>query len=370
MNRFLRSITLKITGATLLLLTLVVVTINIITNYQMDNHFQMYLLMNGSNAGHFLNGSNEKVFFDSFHHSIHWLSVAIVALGTIVSYFIARGITIPLCKLTVSAKAIAAGDFAARADVKTNDEVGELAISFNDMAGSLQASEARQLQLLADIAHELKTPLTIIQGNLEGMLDGVVENSVATIQSLLQETAQLKYLVNDLRDLMLLESADSLINKDLISVGQLLERTARSFKPLADAKNIIITTKLPAELEIAADSRRISQIIGNLLTNAIRHSLIGGKIEIDCVETVDAGKAFVEIAISDNGEGIEPADLPFIFDCCFRSDRSRTKDTGGSGIGLAVVKRFVAAHGGTISVKSKIGNGTTFCVRLPKSDLG
>ena len=366
MNRFLRSITLKITGATFLLLALVVVTINIITNYQMDNHFQMYLLMSGSNKENGMIGANEKAFFDHFHHSIHWLSAGIVVLGTIVSYFIARGITIPLCQLTASAKAIAAGDFIARADVKTNDEVGVLATSFNDMAASLQRSEARQKQLLADIAHELKTPLTIIQGNLEGIMDGVVDNSVKTIKSLLQETAQLKYLVNDLRDLLLLENDALLVDKKSIDIGQLLERAARNFKLLADEKNLAIIFKLPVGLEITADDRRMTQVIGNLLTNAIRHSALGGTIEISAVERLESNYPVVEISVRDNGEGIEAADLPFIFDCYFRGDRSRAKATGGSGIGLAIVKRLVEAHGGAISVKSKIGNGTTFCVRLPK----
>ncbi|MEI6287290.1 MAG: HAMP domain-containing sensor histidine kinase [Bacillota bacterium] len=366
MNKFFNSITLKIAGATFLLLTLVVITINIITNYQMDSHFQMYLLMSGNNNENGIIGSNEKAFFDHFHHSIHWLSAVIVVLGTIVSYFIARGITIPLCKLTVSAKAIAAGNFVARADVKTIDEVGELATSFNDMAASLQASEARQKQLLADIAHELKTPLTIIQGNLEGILDGVVDNSPNTIKSLLQETAQLKYLVNDLRDLLLLENDTLLADKKTVDIGQLLERVARSFKPLADEKKLVIVCKLPLGLGIAADDRRLTQVVGNLLTNAIRHSAVGDKIEVCAEERYEGDCPIIEISLRDYGDGIEAVDLPFIFDCYFRTDRSRAKATGGSGVGLAIVKRLVEAHGGTVSVKSKIGNGTTFFVRLPK----
>ena len=308
----------------------------------------------------------KEVFYDSFHHSIHWFSLLIIAIGTVISYFIARGITVPLCKLTQSAKCVAQGDFSAKVDINGSDEVGVLSRSFNEMAHSLQASEKRQKRLLADIAHELKTPLTILRGNLEGMIDGVVARNDCSLQTLLEEAIQLNHLVNDLRDLTLADAGDLVLDIASTNIAQVLEHAVQSFKQMADERDIKISCTADDNMKLNVDRRRMAQVLGNLIANAIRHTHAGGMISVSCKQTIVQSRSIARIIVADTGEGIEEADLPYIFECCFRGDRSRAKDTGGSGIGLAIVKRLVEMHGGKITVSSRSGAGTTFTIDIPQ----
>ena len=221
-------------------------------------------------------------------------------------------------------------------------------------------------QLFANIAHELRTPLAIIQGNLEGMVDGVIEPSKEQLSSLHEEAVRLNRLIKDLRDLSLAEVRQLALKKAPMDINQLLTRTMLMLKPMSDAKAISIETALAEGLpEIEVDADRISQVFYNIIVNAVRYSPEQGVIKVTTALTSEEGKQYLKISFTDDGLGISAEDLPYIFEHFYRGDKSRDRKSGGSGIGLAIVKQLVEIHGGRVFVTSKLGEGSTFTVLLP-----
>jgi two-component system OmpR family sensor kinase/two-component system sensor histidine kinase BaeS len=302
-------------------------------------------------------------FVSSVNHST-WLAggiAAIVALllGSILFFQIVS----PIQKLTTAAQKIASGDLKQRITTQSQDEIGTLATTFNQMADSLAKHEELRRNMIADVAHELRTPLTVIQGNLEAMLDGVLPTSPQEIATLRDEAALLTRLVADLRLLSLAESGQLKLERVRTNIAELTTHAVEPFHLQAQSSQVELKLELASNLpQVEVDTDRITQVIRNLLSNALRHTPEGGQVTISCERDTPHQ---VVITVSDTGEGISPADLPFVFDRFYRADKSRSRISGGSGIGLTIVKQLVEAHGGTVWVENQPPRGTTFGFTLP-----
>ncbi len=244
-------------------------------------------------------------------------------------------------------------------------EIDDLAQSFNAMADSLVLADQQRRQLTADVAHELRTPLSIIKGRLEGIQDGVYQPTPEQVSTLLGETALLERMIEDLRVLAMADAGQLPLYPEPMNPIDLLYDVADSFEVESNERGVAITVAAPEHLpELYADPQRIAQVMGNLVSNALRHTPAGGALTL-AVEAPEDEPVGLRFSVSDTGAGIAPDDLPHIFDRFWRADRARSRSSGGAGLGLAIVRRIVEAHAGTIWATSSIGKGTTITFTLP-----
>ena len=293
------------------------------------------------------------------------LSISMPVLAGLLAKRAIRDIATPLADIMAAANAVAEGDLSVRVPEDDHEgEFGQLAKSFNHMVEELGRADQQRRNLTADVAHELRTPLHIIQGNLEGILDDVYEPTSEHIGATLEETRALARLVEDLRTLSLAEAGQLPLVWERVEVGELLADVRTSFSGQAEAAGIDLCVAVDgtsAALTISADIGRLDQVLGNLVANAVRHTPPDGRITLQA-EPTHGG---VRIAVCDTGEGIPAEDLPYIFERFWRGDRSRSHASGaGSGLGLAIARQLVHTHGGRISVESEVGHGTTFTIEL------
>jgi two-component system OmpR family sensor kinase/two-component system sensor histidine kinase BaeS len=299
------------------------------------------------------------------------IGLAVAGFTLIVGLVLSRGMSRPLVNLTAATHAVAAGDLSVRVPVRYHGEMRELAVAFNAMAEDLARADDLRRNLTADVAHELRTPLSIIRGKLEGVLDGVYPATPEHLEPVLEETELLTHLVEDLRLLALAEAGQLPLEKRPMDVGDLPRDAQVNFSPQASDRGVTLALDLPAELpEVMADWRRVAQVLGNLLTNALRHTPEGGCVTLSATappRSGGAGGGTVEVAVADTGAGIPPDDLPYIFERFWRGEksRSRTRTDGGTGLGLAIAKQLVELHGGTIHVETTAGEGSKFRFTLP-----
>jgi signal transduction histidine kinase len=273
-----------------------------------------------------------------------------------------RRLGTPFADIMAATDAIAHGDLSVRLSEDNRGPLGDLAHRFNNMVAELERAEQQRRNMAADIAHELRTPLHIIQGNLEGMLDGIYEPTVENITDTLDEMRLLARLVEDLQTLSLAEAGQLPLHPTRFLLADLLTDAAAGFESRAAAQNVDLRVDVPdPSPEIEADYDRLYQVLANLLTNALRHTPENGQITLHA-ETVSEG---VRIIVNDTGTGIPPEDLPYVFDRFWRGDKSRARTEGSSGLGLAITKQLVLAHGGTIAAESELGMGTRFIIELP-----
>lgn len=277
-----------------------------------------------------------------------------------------RSIATPLADVMAAADKVAAGDFTVRI---TNDgrrhQFTPLIKAFNNMTVELQKADEQRRNLTADVAHELRTPLHIIQGNLEGIIDGVYAPTSEHLEATLEETHTLSRLVDDLHTLAQAEAGQLPLQMAPVDVSELLADVQTGFGGQASVKEIDLAVTIqdkPAALTIEGDAGRLDQVLSNLVANALRHTKAGGSVSLKAARQ----NGRVHIQVSDTGEGIPPQDLPYIFSRFWRGDRSRTRGDGaGGGLGLAITKQLVEAHQGRIEVESTVGRGTTFTIQLP-----
>ncbi len=296
----------------------------------------------GNIAGDFLASVNQAII-----SSAGIAGIIALVLGAILSF----QITAPLRQLKKAATAIAQGDLSQRVNIRSKDELGEVGQTFNLMAENLAHAEIQRQHLVADIAHELRTPLAAIQGTLEGMQDGVLPMDEEQVAALHTETVLLNRLVGDLRLLSLAEAGQLKLEQQAVSPAEWVQGVAERMKSQASLKQIQIETDLQPDLpDVWIDSDRITQVLNNLIGNALRYTPENGTIKIALSGTAQ----LVQIAVSDSGPGIEPDALPFIFDRFYRADKSRSRVSGGSGLGLAIVKQLVEAHGGKVNAESPV----------------
>jgi signal transduction histidine kinase len=294
------------------------------------------------------------------------LSIAVgaaVLMALTVSLVVSARVVRPVRVLAGAAQRIAHGAPSARVPVRGTDELAQLAGAFNEMAGSLERAEHVRRQLLADVAHELRNPLATVESYIEAMSDGVLAADEENWSAIRAETTRLNRLVNDLREVSRAEAHELDLHPVPTALRAVVENATRAAAPAYTAKKVTLDAELSAQpLTIEIDRERIAEVLANLLANALRHTPTGGEVHI----SAQPDGPFAEVAITDTGEGIEPEHLDRIFERFYRIDPARSRDSGGTGIGLAIVRAIVEAHNGTVTASSDgVGEGATFTIRLP-----
>ena len=313
----------------------------------------------------------EQDFLSRVNNSLWVAGIIAVAVALLLGLLLTRQITRPIRALTRGARNISNGDLSYQVKVSSKDELGELAESFNTMASSLDRNEQSRRRLIADITHELRTPLTIIEGTVDGVLDGVFEPDQQHLGSIKEQTTLLTRLIGDLRDLSLAESGQLRLELTPTDMVELIHRKLSQAEVRAQEKGVQLRISFAETVpEVKVDPSRMEQVIANLLTNAIRHTPPGGSITIS-MGTVSSDRSHqitspsIIFSVADTGEGIAPEHLPYIFERFYRAGGSRARTEGGTGLGLAIVKQMVEAHGGKVWVESELGKGSTFYMSLP-----
>ncbi|OXM67659.1 sensor histidine kinase [Amycolatopsis vastitatis] len=279
----------------------------------------------------------------------------VLVLAAALTALVARRLSRPLRALTEAAKQDRP------APVKSRDEVGYLAAAFNDLTARRERIEEQRKAMVGDIAHELRNPLNVIRGRLEAAEDGHLPFDRALTASLLEETVLLQHIVDDLQDLAAADAGQLRLHPEPLDAAELADHVAAAHADRAAAAGVALTVSADGEAALTADPVRLRQVVGNLVTNAIRHTPPGGRVTIHVLSTVDT----VTLAVADTGTGIAAEDLPHVFDRFWRAEKSRNRQTGGSGLGLAIVRHLVQAHDGTVTVESEVDKGSAFTVRLP-----
>jgi two-component system sensor histidine kinase BaeS len=311
-----------------------------------------------------INLTSLQITYKTIGRFFLWGGLLAVAIALLLTFILSRYILAPVKSLANATMKFGKGDFSHRVDFKDKGEMGELGRSFNTMADDLERNERLRRNMVADVAHELRTPLSNLRGYLEAISDGLVKPDEATVHSLSEEVSSLSRLVDDLQELSLADAGELKLVFQREDISKLIRDTVTALQAEAAAKRLTLSASLPATLpELNIDSHRIKQILYNLLDNALAHTGPEGRITVTAWEEEDR----VYVSIADTGEGIPAEDLPLIFERFYRVDKSRTRSTGGTGLGLTIVKRLVEAHGGRIDVRSKPGQGATFTFSLPIS---
>lgn len=272
-----------------------------------------------------------------------------------------RRMSNPLDELVEASNKVAEGDFSARVEVKGPPEVRSLLHGFNSMAERLQVNDQQRRNMLADVSHELRTPLTVIQGNVEGILDGMYSADEARLKSILEETQVLSRLIEDLRTLALAERGGLHLRKEPTNLEELIRDTVAGFDAQFNEKEISIELDLHQMEDVYIDPQRIREVLSNLIGNALRYTPSQGVVKVGLAESGSGPEKEAVLFIQDNGPGIDSADLPHVFERFYKSS-----DSGGMGLGLSIAKYLVEAHGGRIWAESNAGRGTKISFTLPR----
>lgn len=299
--------------------------------------------------------------------SAMWAGMIALVLGVVLSRTLMR----PIRELTAATQTIADGTLGAQVMVRSQDEIGRLAESFNRMSRDLATASTARKQMTADIAHDLRTPLSILKGYTEGLKDGILQGNPKLYGVMYEEVEQLEHLVRDLRTLSLADAGELQLNQRMVDPKALLERTGLAYFMQAEQKGIALRVESAENLPpISVDLERMTQVLNNLVSNALRFTHQG---QIVLGAQIDAATNQTVLQVRDTGSGISAEDLPHIFNRFYRADKSRQRDSGtraaSSGLGLAIANAIVKAHGGTIDVQSQPQQGTTFSIRLPEPNV-
>jgi len=285
-----------------------------------------------------------------------------VVVAFLVTLFLSRRILSPVKELRAAAQRLGKGDFSQRVDIRDKSEIGELASTFNSMAGNLQRDEQLRQHMVSDIAHELRSPLTNVRGYLEAINDGVMQPDKATISSIYDETVLLSRLIDDLQELSLAEAGELKLYCQPEDVAELVRQSITAIQAKASEKGLEVSSDIPADLpRVNIDFLRIRQVLLNLLENALAYTPAGGRINI----AANLSFGLVEVSVSDTGEGIPAEEIDNIFERFHRVDKSRSRSTGGSGLGLTIARYIIEEHQGKIWARSEPGKGSRFSFTLP-----
>ncbi|WP_248930637.1 sensor histidine kinase [Paenibacillus hamazuiensis] len=308
----------------------------------------------------------KKYILDSMRTSSFRVPIVTGIVALLLGVWLTRKLTKPLNRLIPAIQKIAAGELHIRIPVTTRDEFGKVTEALNHMSQQLLRAEEVRKNLTADVAHELRTPLSIIQCNMEVIQEGGRDIPPETLLPIQDEVIRLSKLVDDLHQLTLAEAGKLRLDRSKTNLVPLLDRIIDRLKPEAEERHIAIVRTYPAQkLDVFVDSNRITQVFYNLLINAMRYTSSGGRISLRITESFHDGARLASVSIADTGVGIPADQLPYLFDRFYRVEESRSRHTGGMGLGLAIAKEFVEAHRGFISVQSEVGRGTEFTVHLP-----
>ena len=312
-------------------------------------------------------GRAGELYLASVNQAILWSGLIAIVIALFLGLLLARRITRPLSQIAEATHALAAGDLSRQVPVTSEDELGRLANDFNQMAQALDLSETQRRQLLADTAHDLRTPIAVIRSHLEAMLDGVFPMTPENLAAIHEETLHLSRLVEDVRLLSLAETGQLPLEKKPVDLQELTSQVISAFAPLAEADGIMLESELEEVPTIMADQARLHQVLANLISNAMRFAPQGYQDPPAVNVTLQQDANQVTIAIADNGPGLTAEQQARVFDRFWRSDTSRDRQGGNSGLGLAISKSIIEAHGGTITVNSTPNEGATFTITLPQN---
>ena len=333
-------------------------------------------MMGQSDMMGMMGGTDNNLFASfraAFNEALLLATLAAVLAAGIASFFVARRVVAPVQAMTRASQRIAEGKFEERVPVQSQpgheDELGSLALSFNQMAAQLERTEAMRRQLIGDVAHELRTPLTTIKGSMEGLMDGVLPADETTFEQIHREADRLQRLVSDLQELSRVEAHADALHPRPVGVGALIQGAVTRLLPQFGEKGVNLRVDYSPNIPtIMADEDRLTQVLTNLLGNALQYTPSGGQVVI----SAEQKGSEVQVTVSDTGIGIPAEHLPHVFDRFYRVDKSRSRAGGGSGIGLTIAKHLVEAHGGRIWVESEgTGKGSRFrfCLPLVQSTL-
>ena len=304
-----------------------------------------------------------QAFLTAVHYYLLWAGLIALVLAFLLSYLLTRRVLRPLVQISEASRQIASGRFGTRVEADRGDEVGELGTAFNRMSDSLEKIEQLRKSMVADVAHELRTPLTNLRGYLEGLSDGVLPSSKETFEMLQQENLRLVKLVDDLGQLARADAAHIYLNRQSVDLAACVEEILALYRMNIDEKGITVSTNFADDAgTINADRDKLLQAIRNLVENCWKYTPEGGVIKISSHRLAQS----VRVKFVNDGADIPAEDIPYLFERFFRSDYSRSRDIGGAGIGLSIVKQLIEAHGGEVGAKS--GDGKT-CIWFSLPDL-
>ena len=304
-----------------------------------------------------------KMFVDAVHRYLIWACLAAMILAVVLSFFMMHRVLAPLTRMTQITQEISAGNFSAHVPVESRDEVGRLAQAFNRMAENLKKLESLRRSLMIDVAHELRTPLTNIRGYLEALNDGVLPPSKETFSLLQSETMRLVQLVEDVLRLARADAARKSLHLESVDLCQALRNAIDPFSHSFNQKQLDVGLQLPPEgVTVSADPNRVARVLRNLTDNVARYTPAKGKVEIGITPDSDT----VRIDFINSAQELAPEDLPYLFERFYRGEKSRSRQHGGAGIGLAIVKELVEAHGGSVGASSVDGR-IRISITLPKA---
>jgi signal transduction histidine kinase len=307
-----------------------------------------------------------SMFISAVHRYLIWASLAAVVLAVVLSFVMMRKVLAPLTRMTLISREIAAGNFAVRVPTATEDEVGQLAHAFNRMAESLEKIQNLRRNLMIDVAHELRTPLTNIRGYLEALNDGVLPPSPETFSMLQDETLRLVQLTEDVLQLARADAARGDLHREPIDLRAEINTALEPFSRAFTQKSIRVNIRAPeGPVTVPADQRRIARVLRNLTDNAARYTPQNSALDI----SIETGLEHVRVGYTNNGGELAPGDLPYIFERFYRGEKSRSRQHGGAGIGLAIVKELVEAHGGRVGAEL-IGERVRVWFDLPMDTAG
>jgi signal transduction histidine kinase len=304
-----------------------------------------------------------RMFLTAIHRYLLGASLVALLVSCLLSYLMIRRVLRPLASVTRASRQIAAGNFTVRVETSSGDEVGELGGAFNRMADSLEKLERLRKTMVSDVAHELRTPLTNLRGYMEGLADGVIPPEKSTFEMLQAEILRLVHLVEDLGQLARADAAQAFLNRQPLDLRKEIEGMIALYRPNLEAKGIVVRTRFADEVRtVAADRDKVLQAVRNLVENACKYTPPGGFLEV----ATERSPGGVRTVFSNSGPAIPTADLPYIFERFYRADPSRSRAAGGAGIGLAIVKELIEAHGGSVGASSD-NDSTQIWFILPES---
>jgi two-component system sensor histidine kinase BaeS len=333
----------KLLGINILVIGFVIIVVWLAVDYLAAGYFMT--LMKKYNISP---TSSHQMFLSAVHRYLVWASLGALVLAVGFSFLLMRKILHPLTQMTEITRKIASGDYSVSLPVKSRDEVGQLALAFNRMAESLQKIEQLRKTMMIDVAHELRTPLTNIKGYLEALTDGVVSPSEETFELLQEETFRLVQLVEDILRLAKADAAKASLGKVEIDIVHLVSQMLESFRSQLEEKDLrVVTHFAEGRQSLWADPHHLSQVLQNLLQNSWQYTPSGGAVTV----STELKPRSIKVAFTNTGGEIAPEDLPFIFERFYRGEKSRSREHGGAGIGLAIVKELVEAHGGSVGAE-------------------
>jgi len=304
----------------------------------------------------------EEAFLRRINQLLLAATAGAVALALLLSFLFARTLSKPLREITAAIQSISRGKLDQQVPVRSRDEIGQVAIAFNQMSADLARANHLRRQMTADIAHELRTPLSVIGGYLASLSDGLLKPNPERFKIMHNEAQHLQRLVEDLRTLSLADAGELPLNKREVAAGELIQLATAAFSHQAEQQDITLSVHTDPDVRMLhADPDRMLQVLSNLLSNALRHTPPQGRITLSTRVEHDQ----IILSIQDTGPGIDPEHLPHIFERFYRVDSSRHQKQDESGLGLAIAKSIVEAHGGTMRVSSEVGSGSTFSAILP-----